>query len=305
MGRGERGDAAAGVPTPVHGILLADKREGLTSAEVVRRVKRKVGGKVGHLGTLDPFATGLLPLCLGDATKIAQFLNTADKSYEGIIALGVATDTGDSTGQIREEQPVPVFEAAALSAVAARFNGPSMQTPPMYSAIKQGGVPLYKLAREGIEVERAPRAIVIHELYLEPLSDRRVAFRMSCSKGTYVRVLAEDIGRELGTVAHLEALRRVAFGPFRLGHGAVDADVWDPASGAGLVTVRDALGHLAAVTLSEQAALAVRRGQAWVLREHQPADPSARLALFLSGTGAPLAVVERSDKGWRFARVLT
>lgn len=305
MGRSERGDDAAGVPTPVHGILLADKREGVTSAEVVRRVKRKVGGKVGHLGTLDPFATGLLPLCLGDATKIAQFLNTADKSYEGVIALGLATDTGDSTGRTREERPAPAFDAAALAAVAARFTGPSMQTPPMFSAIKQGGVPLYKLAREGIEVDRAPRAIVIHELQLEPISDRRVGFRVSCSKGTYIRVLAEDIGRELGTVAHLESLRRVAFGPFRLGHGAVDADLWDPASDTGLVTVRDALGHLAAVTLSEQAALAVRRGQPWVLRENQPDDPSVRLALFLTSTGAPLAVVERSDKGWRFARVLT
>jgi tRNA pseudouridine55 synthase len=288
----------------VDGILVVDKPEGVTSAEVVRRVKRKLCCKVGHLGTLDPFATGLLPLCLGEATKIAQFLNTADKRYEGVIALGVATDTGDRTGAVREERPVPEIDAAALAAIAARFTGPSMQTPPMYSAIKRGGVPLYKLAREGVEVERDPRAIVIHELHLEPLGERRIAFRVSCSKGTYIRVLAEDIGRELGTVAHLEELRRTGFGPFRLDQGAVDPDAWQPASRAGLVSIRDALGHLPVVSLPARAAVAARRGQAWVLRELGPAGASAERVLLLDASGEPLAVVERSAKGWRFARVL-
>lgn len=303
-----RGGARKTRPTEerpsIDGILLVDKPEGLTSAEVVRRVKSKLSCKVGHLGTLDPFATGLLPLCLGEATKVAQFLNTADKIYEGVIALGAATDTGDRTGQIRDERPVPALTAADLAAVASRLTGPSMQTPPMFSAIKRDGVPLYKLAREGVEVDRQPRAIVIHELQLRPVDDRRVAFRVSCSKGTYVRVLAECIGVELGTVAHVEELRRVGFGPFLLDQGAVDPDQWQPCAENAVVSIRDALADLPAVTLPERAVVATRRGQAWVLREFGPQGNTPR-ALFLDPTGQPLAVVERSTGTWRFARVLS
>ncbi len=300
-----RGSAEETGPGGLHGLLLVDKPAGITSAEVVRRIKRKVGGKVGHLGTLDPFATGLLPLCLGEATKIAQFLNTADKRYEGVISLGIATDTGDKTGAVREERPLPEIAAASLTAIAGRFTGPLMQTPPMYSAIKRGGVPLYKLARAGVEVEREARSIVIDELQLEPLGEGRLAFRVACSKGTYIRVLAEDIGRELGTVAHLEELRRVGFGPFRLDQGAADPDDWQPDSGAGLVSIRDALGHLPVVSLPERAVVATRRGQGWVLREFAPGDAASQHALFLDSSGEPLAVIERSDaNNWCFARVL-
>lgn len=288
----------------VHGILLVDKPEGITSAEVVRRVKRRIGTKVGHLGTLDPFATGLLPLCLGDATKVAQFLNTSGKVYEGTVRLGVATDTGDRTGSVRDEKPVPAVTAAELDRVVEQFTGPVTQTPPMYSAIKRAGVPLYKLAREGVEVEREPRTVVIDELRLEPRGDERLAFRVACSKGTYVRVLAEDIGRALGTVAHLEELRRIGFGAFRLDHGAVDPDTWQPGSSAGLVSIRDALGHLPAVCLPERAVVATRRGQGWVLGEFAPAGGDERQALFLAADGAPLAVIERANTSWRFARVL-
>jgi len=288
----------------VHGVLLVDKPEGITSAEVVRRIKRKVGGKVGHLGTLDPFATGLLPLCLGEATKIAQFLNAADKTYEGTIRLGFATDTADRTGEVREERPVPDFADAGLSAVAEKLCGDSMQTPPMYSAIKRDGVPLYKLAREGVEVERDARAISIHELSLRRVDESNIWFRVACSKGTYVRVLAEDIGRELGTVAHLAELRRLTFGAFRLDQGAVDADAWDASRPAGLLSIREALADLPSVTLPERCQTAVRRGQAWVLNELAPDPPSSARALLVGESGDPIAVVEQSGGKWRFARVL-
>jgi tRNA pseudouridine55 synthase len=289
----------------VHGVLLVDKPEGITSAEVVRRIKRKVGGKVGHLGTLDPFATGLLPLCLGEGTKIAQFLNAADKTYEGTICLGVATDTADRTGEVREQRAVPEFTNADLRRVAEGLAGASMQTPPMYSAIKREGVPLYKLAREGIEVERAARPITIHELSLDRVDDSRIRFHVACSKGTYVRVLAEDIGRELGTVAHLAELRRITFGAFRIDQGVVDADSWDPGAPAGLLSIREALGDLPTVVLPERCQTAVRRGQAWVLNELAPDPPTSPRALLVAASGDPLAVVEQSSDGtWRFARVL-
>lgn len=298
---------AESVPTQgpaVDGILLLDKPEGITSAEVVRRIKHKVGGKVGHLGTLDPFATGLLPLCLGEGTKIAQFLNAADKEYEGTILLGVSTDTGDRTGQTTAEEAVPTIDAEMLAKVADRFRGTSKQTPPMYSAVKRDGVPLYKLARQGVEVEREPREITIFDLEMKVSGENQLSFRVACSKGTYVRVLAEDIGRELGTVAHLSELRRTGFGSFRLAEGVVEVDGWDPSSGAGLLSIREALSELPVVSLSESAAVAVRRGQGWVLRDLGDVAPTAHRALLVTEAGRPLAVVERSGTGWRFARVL-
>jgi tRNA pseudouridine55 synthase len=217
----------------MNGLVLIDKPEGLTSAEVVRRVKRRLGGKVGHLGTLDPFATGLLPLCLGEATKIAQFLNTADKRYAGVIQLGAATDTGDRTGQTVDRAPVPDLAHIDLAALAGRFTGERLQTPPMYSALKRDGVPLYRLARRGMTVERTPRPVRIDRLTLDPVGTDRLAFDVACSKGTYVRVLAEDIGAALGTPAHLAALRRTAFGAFRIDRAVPLARYEEPFSAAG------------------------------------------------------------------------
>jgi len=299
---GRRRQSARGAD--VHGVLLVDKPAGLTSAEVVRRLKAKVGGKVGHLGTLDPFATGLLPMCLGEATKIAQFLNASDKEYEGTIALGVATDTGDLTGELRHERPVPGLTDADLDGVVAAFSGPLMQTPPMYSAIKRAGVPLYKLARQGIEIEREPRPISIHDLSLTRCDHSHLGFRVSCSKGTYIRVLAEDIGTALGTVAHLKSLRRTGFGDFRLEQGAVDPLRWDPDTGGMPLSIRDALGDMPIVSLPRRAVDAVRRGQPWVLREFGPRQAGPGRALFVGETGAAVAVVECDSGRWRFARVL-
>src|SRR5690606_3031649 len=163
-----------------------------------------------HLGTLDPMATGLLPLCIGAGTKIAQFLGGERKSYTGTIRLGVATDTLDLEGQVVAEAPVPTFDADRLAEVARSLTGERMQKPPMYSAVKHKGRKLYELARAGVTVERPERPIEIVSLELAPVADEpaTVAFAVTCSKGTYVRVLAEDIGRELGTLATLASLRR-------------------------------------------------------------------------------------------------
>jgi len=297
--RGANADGAE-----VHGILLADKPEGWTSADVVRRVKAKVCVKVGHLGTLDPFATGLLPICIGEATKVAQFLNTADKEYTGTIALGSATDTGDLTGEVRETQPVPDFSDAELRRVAESLSGEQMQKPPMYSALKRDGVPLYKLARQGIEVEREARPIVIRALELERLEGDRLAFRVACSKGTYVRVLAEDIGCALGTVAHLASLRRTAFGSFRFAAGGgIDPAVWDPSAG-GILSISEALAELPAVELPDEAAAAVRKGQPWVLQRLGATVTSGDRAMLVDAKQVPVAVVEKKAGAWKFARVL-
>lgn len=288
----------------IHGILLVDKPAGISSAEVVRRIKRRVDVKVGHLGTLDPFATGLLPLCLGDATKVAQFLNASDKVYEGAIQLGVSTDTGDCTGAVREERMVPALADADVARAAAQFTGEIRQTPPMYSAIKREGVPLYKLARAGVEVAREDRPVTIHRLEMQAIRPDRLRFRVSCSKGTYVRVLAEDLGRALGTVAHLAELRRVEFGDFRLDQGAVHPDTWDPSAGVGLLSIREALSRLPAVAVDAASEPAVRHGKKAILDRLSLPQRGGALALLLAGDGRPLAVVERAMGRWHFARVL-
>ncbi len=199
------------------GVLLVDKPEGTTSAGVIRALKPRLGrAKAGHLGTLDPFASGLLPLCLGEATKVARYLLVEEKAYEGTIRLGTATDTLDRTGTPVDTAPVPALAQAALDALAARFTGRQQQVPPMYSALKRDGVPLYALARRGLEVERAPREITIDRLELVLRAPDRIDFRLVCSKGTYVRVLAADLGRALDTRAHLERLRRTRVGAFRV-----------------------------------------------------------------------------------------
>ncbi|MBX3023382.1 tRNA pseudouridine(55) synthase TruB [bacterium] len=287
----------------MNGILLIDKPEGLTSAEVVRRIKRQLarGAKVGHLGTLDPFATGLLPLCLGEGTKIAQFLNSADKRYTGRIQLGVATDTGDRAGAVVSEAPVPALDAATLAEVVRRFSGEIRQRPPMYSALKKDGVPLYRLARQGIEVEREERAVRIDRLVLEPAGPSQLRLEVECSKGTYVRVLGEEIGIALGTVAHLRELRRTGFGDFGIAQ-AVALDAFDPANPAGFVPLRAALAHLPAVTLDAQGLRAVRQGKSSALS--RLAGLAAPVAALVDAQGELAAVAIRERGHWRYGRVL-
>lgn len=287
------------------GILLIDKPEGMTSAAVVRDVKRVLRCKVGHLGTLDPFASGLLPLVLGEGTKIAQFLNTADKAYEGVIRLGARTDTGDRTGTVVEEKPLPVeLTAESCDDVAATFLGDRLQVPPMYSAVKKDGVPLYKLARKGLEIAREPRPVTIHSISLAPLDPERVGIRIHCSKGTYVRVLAEEIGVALGTVAHLETLRRTRFGHFRL-EAAIPLPVSLAAAGDALISPREALEGLDELRVDSSTAAQVRRGLVAALS--RLGKPSAREATMklVGPDGSLLAVVAADPLGrWQFARVM-
>jgi len=196
----------------VDGVLLLDKPVGLSSNDALIKAKRVLNAKkAGHTGTLDPFATGLLPLCFGEATKFSQDLLEADKSYEATVHLGIMTTTGDTEGETIEERPVDVTREA-IEAALARFRGPILQVPPMYSALKRDGKALYEYAREGITLEREARPVTIHGLSLIDYTAPFLKILVTCSKGTYVRVLGEDIGAALGCGAHLKALRRVQVG---------------------------------------------------------------------------------------------
>lgn len=204
----------------VDGVLLLDKPLGLTSNDALQKARRLFSAaKGGHTGTLDPLATGLLPLCFGEATKFSADLLDADKTYEAILQLGVTTDSGDAEGVVTGKAEVKVAESDVL-AVLPRFIGDIEQVPPMHSALKRDGRPLYELARKGIEVERQPRAVKIHGIDVLAFADDRLTLRVACSKGTYIRVLAADIGAALGCGAHLAGLRRTVVGALDL-HGAV------------------------------------------------------------------------------------
>ncbi|MGB8148513.1 MAG: tRNA pseudouridine(55) synthase TruB, partial [Azonexus sp.] len=204
----------------VDGVLLLDKPLGLTSNDALQKARRLFSAaKGGHTGTLDPLATGLLPLCFGEATKFSADLLDADKTYEAVLKLGVTTDSGDAEGAVTGTVAVDVAESAILS-VLPRFIGNIQQIPPMHSALKRNGRPLYELARQGIEVERAPRAVTIHAIDCLVIAGDMLTLRVACSKGTYIRVLAADIGQALGCGAHLAALRRTAVGDLDLA-GAV------------------------------------------------------------------------------------
>jgi len=201
--------------SPLDGALLIDKPAGPTSHDVVDLIRRQFGiKKVGHCGTLDPNATGLLIIVLGRGTKLSEKLMSDDKVYEGTIKFGVTTNSYDADGETLETRPVPPLAVEHLNELASRFVGDLMQMPPMVSAIKKDGVPLYKLARKGIEVEREPRLVHLYSFrfsdYREPLG----AFRVACTKGTYVRSLAHDLGQKIGCGAHLATLRRTASGKF-------------------------------------------------------------------------------------------
>jgi len=203
---------------PVHGVLLLDKPYGLSSNDALQKAKWLLRAeKAGHTGTLDPLATGVLPLCFGAATKFSQLHLDADKTYEAIAVLGVQTSTGDLEGEVVAEKPVNLTPEQ-LQQVQLKFTGPIDQIPPMYSALKKDGKALYDYARAGIEVEREARHIVIHKLALEEIApvnaQRRLKMTVTCSKGTYIRTLGEDIAVALGTCAHLGALRRIQTGPF-------------------------------------------------------------------------------------------
>ncbi len=196
----------------VDGVLLLDKPVGLSSNDALIKAKRVVNAKkAGHTGTLDPFATGLLPLCFGEATKFSQDLLEADKTYLATVHLGITTTTGDTEGEAIDTRPVDV-SVEQIEAALVRFRGPILQVPPMYSALKRDGKAYYEYAREGIVLEREARPVTIHALELVSYEAPMLVIRVTCSKGTYVRVLGEDIGAALGCGAHLNALRRIQVG---------------------------------------------------------------------------------------------
>ncbi len=253
----------------VNGILLLDKPEGISSNAALQHVKRLFNAtKAGHTGSLDPMATGMLPICLGEATKISGFLLDADKRYRCTCQLGIKTSSGDREGEVLERRPVGSYSQQRVSEVLAGFVGEIQQIPPMYSAIKRQGVPLYKLAHQGIEIEREPRSVTIHNLDLVSQTKEQLELAVHCSKGTYVRTLAEDIGEQLGCGAHLVQLRRTEVGSFagqlmhtfdelqavaEQGLGALDAL---------LLPVECALEDWPDIKLTDDAAFYLRRGQA-------------------------------------------
>lgn len=276
----------------------------MTSNAVLQTVKRLYfAAKAGHTGSLDPLATGVLPICLGEATKFSQYLLDADKTYRSTFVLGVATATGDSDGEVLEQRDASALTEAQVEAALAAFRGDIEQVPSMYSAIKRDGQPLYKLARQGIEVERAPRAVRVHELRIEAFragARAEVDVWVHCTKGTYVRSLAEDLGRALGVGAHVGKLRRVQAGPF----GEAESTTLDT-----LTALRDreafaeldallrptttAVAALPAVVLAEAAGFYIRQGQPVLV----PKAPTAGLVQLLAASGELIGVGEILDDG--------
>lgn len=205
---------------PVHGVILLNKPLGISSNAALQKVRWIFRAeKGGHTGALDPLATGLLPICLGEATKFSHYLLDADKTYQTVVKLGETTTTADSEGEILEQKPVPALTPELIEQALAQFRGPIMQVPPMYSALKKDGRPLYELARAGIEIERPARPVTIHSLTLDGFTADTLTLSVGCSKGTYIRTLAEDIGAALGCGGHVIQLHRTQTGLFQLDEG--------------------------------------------------------------------------------------
>jgi len=249
----------------VHGIILLDKRLGVSSNKALQEVRRLFNAnKAGHTGSLDPLATGLLPLCFGEATKVSALMLDDDKRYQVTMKLGLMTDTGDAEGQVIETKPVPELSIEQIQCCLAKFMGLQAQVPPMYSALKLNGKKLYELAREGITVERAPRQITIYELHLLDATFDTLTLDVACSKGTYIRSLAEDIGHDLGCGATVTALRRTQAGQFLLANAKtieqLSALTYDELQ-ANLMACDKPLEKLPALHLSEQQAKAISYGQ--------------------------------------------
>jgi tRNA pseudouridine55 synthase len=242
------------------GVLLLDKPTGMTSNAALQSARRLFNAaKAGHTGTLDPMATGLLPLTFGEATKFSQMLLDADKTYEATIRLGIETDTGDADGAVIASGAVAVGPDV-IEAALPRFRGDIEQIPPMYSALKRDGKPLYEYARAGVELERAPRRVVIRSLELLDTAPESLRIRVACSKGTYIRTLAIDLGRALGCGAHLSALRRVQIGPFGLERAVslgVLEDTPADARDALLAPVDALVSHLPRIDLDREQSVAM------------------------------------------------
>ena len=286
----------------MNGIVLVDKPAGISSADVVRRIKARVKpARVGHLGTLDPFATGLLPIMIGEATKLAPFIDGGDKTYAGLIRLGAETDTLDRDGAIVRSAEVPTLSPERVAEVAARFTGVIDQVPPVYSAIKRAGVPLYRLARRGEDVEppEVRRVEIKHlELSLDSHSADALRFAAVCTPGTYARALARDIGVALGTVAHLEELRRTRNGTFSIADASPLPDVLaaldSGAPIANLLTLRAALPDTPELTVDGRIEARLRNGDSRALDSLAPAG--AELFKVISTSGDLIAIARTSSR---------
>ena len=262
---------------PIDGLLLLNKPAGLTSNQALQRVKRLLNAKkAGHTGSLDPAATGMLPLCFGEATKVCPYLLNADKTYRVTAKLGISTDTGDADGKEIDSVDVPAKSSEEWAEVLRTFMGESEQIPPMYSALKKNGQRLYELARKGITVERDARPIRIDEIELIEAAGTRLVFRVRCSKGTYIRVLVEDIARSVGTVAHTARLHREGVGDF-LAKDMLDLSVLEADAVDGALVLQKrlmppdmALTGIPAVTVSAGDGQRFSVGQALVGHDSSP-----------------------------------
>ena len=289
---------------PVSGILVLDKPIGESSNRALQTAKRLYfAAKAGHTGSLDPLATGVLPLCFGEATKFSQYLLDADKAYESTFVLGTVTDSGDAEGQVLETSDASAISEADVAKALEGFRGEIEQVPSMFSAIKQNGQPLYKLARQGIEVERKSRQVVVHQLELRdfrPGERAEVDIYLECSKGTYVRSIAEDLGRALGCGAHVSVLRRTRAGPFSIEDSVTLNTLEALKQNDQLAQMDDlllpadtAVKALPLVELAESGGFYLRQGQP-VLVPNAPCDGMVRVAL---DSGEFLGIGEILDDG--------
>jgi len=258
----------------VHGILLLDKRLGVSSNKALQEVRRLFdANKAGHTGSLDPLATGLLPLCFGEATKVSGLMLDDDKRYQTLVQLGVMTDTGDAEGQVLETRPVPELTVDVINACLKKFTGEIDQVPPMYSALKHNGKKLYELARAGETVDRKARRITIYDLQLLDFSKDQLRLDVRCSKGTYIRSLAEDIGHELGCGGTVKELRRLEAGRFSIENAKTLeqlAEMDEQELQQCLIDVDKPLEFMPAVQLSESEAIRIKQGQALKIKEVLP-----------------------------------
>jgi tRNA pseudouridine55 synthase len=291
------------------GLLLVDKPAGPSSAQVVHRIKERLGAKrVGHLGTLDPFASGLLLLGINEGTKIADLFLHASKSYRGVMVLGVETDSQDATGKILQVRAVPPIGTAELKSLEQQFFGDLQQVPPMFSALKRRGVPLYRLARQGREVPREPRAIRIEKLWLNRLTQDEIEIELTCSRGTYVRTLVADMGKSLGCGAHLKSLRRTACGHLHVDQ-SLTLDELERLNSreVRLLALEKVLEPLHAIVWDNHLVSRLRLGQQEVLRALAEPARGERLARILDSGGTLVGLVEWIEEiprgRWRLVRV--
>jgi tRNA pseudouridine55 synthase len=292
------------------GLLLVDKPEGPSSAHVVHRAKVSLGAKkVGHLGTLDPFASGLLLLGINEGTKVSDIFLRAPKSYRGVVTLGVATDSQDSTGVVIKTRPVPPLADPDLRVLEQRFSGVLQQTPPMFSALKRDGVRLYKLARQGKEVPRQPRAIRIDSIRLRQINRTEISIEVTCSRGTYVRTLASDLGEALGCGAHLKSLRRIACGHLRVERAVTldDLERFATRAESAMVSLSEALSHLRGIVWDHRWLARLRLGQQECLGQIGKPLEEQELVRLLDTRGNLVALIawneENPGAGWQLLRV--